>query len=140
MLYTTYLKTLTQCPFCDNKDRIIFENKEAFITYAKAPYAQYHILVIPKRHIDSFLELTKSEDAHIIMLLRKGVKLLHTLGYKNCSILVRDGKDSGKSIKHLHYHIIPNHRIGDLDIHGEKRKVLTPQETNRLGERLKKKI
>lgn len=139
MLYTTYLKTLTSCPFCGHTDRRIFENRDAFLTYAKAPYAPHHLLVIPKRHVSSFLELTKSEDASITKLLHKGVELLHTFGNANCSILVRDGKGSGKSIQHLHYHIIPNHRIGDLDVNGAKRKVLTQQEINNVIKELKNK-
>lgn len=140
MLYKTYLKTLTQCPFCINKDRKILENKEAFLTYARAPYAQHHLLVIPKRHVDSFLDLKNIENSSITKLLHKGVHLLHTLGHVNCSILVRDGKGSGKSIEHLHYHIIPNHRIGDLDIHGEKRRVLTEQEICTVVKELKESV
>ncbi len=140
MLYKTYLKTLTSCPFCDHKDRKIVENKNAFLTYAKAPYAPHHILVVPQRHVDSFLDLTKAEEASITMLLRKGVKMLHAMGDKNCSILVRDGMGTGKSIAHLHYHIIPNHRIGDLDINGEKRKVLTQKEISHVLKELKEAL
>ena len=138
MLYTAYLKKLTICPFCDGADRQIIKQKSAYLTYAKAPYAPYHLLVVPKRHTQSFLSLTKTENADIAKLLHAGVQILHKLGIKNCSILVRDGMGAGKSIKHLHYHIIPNHRIGDLDIHGEQRRILTEKEITNLIKKIKK--
>ncbi len=132
MLYTSYLERVTACPFCKNRKEHILENKTAFLTFALAPYAPYHLLVVPKRHIDSFFNLTSAENADISKLLTLGRLLLKKLGCHDFSILVRQGEKSGKSISHLHYHLIPQHRIGDLDINADKRKLLTPLQVKKL--------
>jgi len=128
MLYEDYLKTLTKCPFCDCKDRMIKENKEAFLTYSKAPYHKHHLLVIPRRHTELYLDITDTELDAIQELLHHGMKLLKAIGYKNISMLVRDGDNTGKSIQHMHFHIVPNVLIGDLDHYGNPRMILSPEE------------
>ncbi len=125
MLYKEFLKKKRACPFCRLSNQVIVTSKLSFLTYAVAPYTDGHLLVIPKRHVDSFLALTQSEHLDIEQLLEKGVAIVKHLGYSNYSILVRNGDNHQKSVKHLHYHIIPNHRIGDLDATGQPRAVLT---------------
>ena len=129
MLYTDFQKNAKQCPFCFTKNnRSIVAYETAFLTYALAPYHQHHLLVIPRRHVETFMYLNAEESEEIDGLLRYGVRLLHAHGYKDCTILVRDGIGSGKSIRHLHYHIIPNIQIGDLDHYGQERTIMTPSE------------
>jgi diadenosine tetraphosphate (Ap4A) HIT family hydrolase len=132
MLYTEYMKTLGVCPFCRTDDRLIKDNEYAFLTYSLAPYSEHHLLVSPKRHVESFLDLTEGEFRDIEELLRNGAKLLQLLGHTDYSILVRNGDDSGKSVRHLHYHIVPHVHIGDLDHNGEERRILTEREIDAL--------
>ena len=58
--------------------------------------------------------------------------MLRKLGYENVSLLVREGKDSGKSVAHLHYHIIPNIQLGSSTHGGTERVVLTDREVDVL--------
>jgi len=132
VLYKDFLKTVKKCPFCHDSNRIILENKYAFLTYALAPYSSHHLLIIPRRHVKSFTDLNKKEEKAISDLLESGVKMLHKYGCKNCSILVRDGGDKMKSVEHLHYHIIPNHRIGDLDNKGKPRKIVNEKQIEKI--------
>ncbi len=132
MLYIDYLKTVTECPFCNLKNQIVKENATAFLTYAVAPYSKHHLLVIPKRHLKSFLELTREETMDIEELLRYGAELLRVLKDTDYSILVRTGEDVGKSVAHLHYHIIPKIEIGSQTYGGGDRKVLTDDEVKGL--------
>ena len=132
MLYTEYMKTLDRCPFCRTDDRRIRENGRAILTYSLAPYHEHHLLVVPKRHVETFLDLTEGESRDIEELLRSGAKLLQLLGHTDYSILVRNGDDSGKSVKHLHYHIVPFVHIGDLDHDGDERRILTEEEVDAL--------
>jgi diadenosine tetraphosphate (Ap4A) HIT family hydrolase len=99
-----------------------------------APYSNGHLLVIPKRHIKSLLKMTKGEGSDILDLLNKASKIMDFMNCKNYSILVREGalEKIGKSIDHLHYHIIPDHRIGDLDTKGRARRIMTEQEIDDL--------
>lgn len=132
MLYRDYCEILEVCPFCDGKNHELVTYETAFLTYALALYHQHHLLVIPRRHVESFLKLDAEEYGEISGLLRYGVRLLHQLGYHDCTILVRDGKKAGKSIPHLHYHIVPVDQIGDLNHKGEPRRILTKTEVKRL--------
>lgn len=50
--------------------------------------------------------------------------------------MVREGDDSNKSIKHLHYHLIPEDPIGDLNAAGKPRVVLTEKEIKELSRRV----
>lgn len=128
MLYRDFLKELHVCPFCDGRQPMLIEQAHAYLTYALAPYHSHHMLVIPKRHVLPFLDLSQDEQNAITMLIRSGFAALKHLGYDNITVLVREGDDSGKSIAHLHYHLIPNIRIGDVDHSGHERSVLTPKE------------
>jgi diadenosine tetraphosphate (Ap4A) HIT family hydrolase len=133
MYYKDLLKTRTSCPFCKPyTQRAIKRIGSTYLTYALAPYHKHHLLVITDRHIENFQDLSPEETKSINDLLHVGVDLLKSIGYKNYSILVRNGEEIGKSIPHLHYHIIPCVMIGDLDHHGEERKVLTDLEINDL--------
>ncbi len=139
MLYSNFIKKIRKCPFCHCQQEIIYQNKTAFLTFALAPYHPYHLLVIPKRHIVSFLHLKTKERENIDKLIRQGISKLHQLKIKNISVLVRDGSlaGSGKSILHLHYHIIPNTHIGNLNHRGQPRKILSVQQIKKTINKLK---
>jgi len=133
MLYIDFLKTRTACPFCEPvAGRAFAKNELAFLTYALAPYHQHHLLVVPQRHIESFHDLTPDESAAIDALVRQGVHMLESIGYEDYTVLVRSGMKSGKSVSHLHYHIIPSVVVGDLDHKGDERKVMTDEEIERI--------
>jgi len=140
MRYIDFLKTVKKCPFCFiNKKLIIKDGKQVFLKYANAPYIKNHLLVIPKRDVVSFLKLTSEERKEIEQMLKFGVKILHKNGHLNVSILVRDGTDVGKSVPHLHYHIIPDMPIGPPELVSKKREVLTEEEEMTVVKKFKKK-
>lgn len=136
MLYEKFLKIRKLCPFCAAKDRIFARRKTAYLTYALAPYTKYHLLAVPKRHVISLRELHPAEEKDLANLAKFGVKILNKLKIKSATVLVRDG-GLNKSVAHLHYHIIPNHRIGDLDSRGKPRRVLTEKEIKTLAQRIR---
>jgi len=134
MNYKEFLKTQTGCPFCEPRfNRTICEEGNAYLTYSIAPYHKHHLLVVTKRHIENFEELGNEEIESINKLLHIGVKMIKSLGYKDYSILLRNGPDSDKSVEHLHCHIIPVSMIGDLDHKGEERSVMTEEEIKQLS-------
>jgi len=139
MLYNQFLENIDHCPFCNPKsNEIIKENKKTFLTYALAPYHKHHLLIVPKRHLSEFEELTRDELHEIDLMLRQGVKILRSIGYKDYTILVRNGKNEGKTVEHLHYHIVPITLIGDLDHFGKHRKILGDNEIEETLRELKR--
>ena len=130
MLYKKYLKKLKQCPFCClRKDEMLRQNKYAILTLAKAPYTKDHLLVVPKKHVIKINSLNQKQKDDVEKLICYGIKKLNKK-YKNISVLYREGdKDKvGKSIDHVHYHIIPNLMIGSKNINGNTRKVYSEKE------------
>jgi len=136
--YLAYLKTLKTCPFCEeDPTRSLLENENAYLTYSLAPYHKYHLLVIPKRHVEKLKDLKWHEQVSITALLYVGIKALDALGHDDCSIVA---KDNFKTIPHLHYHIIPGGEIEDISLDTEMRSLLTKTETINLTKELEKQL
>lgn len=100
-----------KCVFCDLKDKYIIAEKDGVaLTVALFPYIDGHLLIIPRRHIETINDLNEKEEKAIFELKALGTKLLkEKMGIENCWILVRegDGIKAGKTVLHLHYHILP---------------------------------
>ena len=138
MQYKVFLQQQHECPFCtpQQQTRSILESRLSFLTYNIAPYHAHHLLVIPKRHYEHILDLTQAEQRDVLGLIDRGMKLLQALGYPDITLLLREGEHSGKSVKHLHYHLIPKILIGDVQHDGGSRSVLTEKQVLHLKQEL----
>lgn len=132
MLYSTFLKKTKRCPFCAPDQRVFAKNAKAYLTYSIAPYSTYHLLAIPKRHVESLSELTAAEMRDVQAMVAAGIGVLAIKGIEDYTVLARNGRASGKSVPHLHYHLIPKHRMGDLDREQSLRKVLDEKGVRKL--------
>ena len=142
MFYQNYLKSVRKCPFCSlSRAEILKENKNAVIIPAKAPYTKDHLLVVPKKHILSFKDMTLEEEKDLDKLVDFAMRKIHKK-YRDVSILYREGdmKKVGKSIDHVHYHIIPNLKIGAIDINLKKRIILEDRDYLKLVEKMKREL
>lgn len=142
MKYTDYIDSLPAgtCPFCASDDRRLIENKTAYVTYALAPYHKHHLLIVPKEHQKSFLHLSPEEHADIQDLAEKSSRLLRYLGYENFTLMVREWTKGEKSVEHLHYHFIPNVRLGDMNHANGVRTVMSDGELQSLVTELRDAI
>jgi len=105
------------CLFCNtSKKEFIFENDLSFVTFDSYPVSQFHSLIIPKRHIQNYFDLTNDELLACHGLLLKIKNKINsddnTVGGFN--IGVNSEKIAGQSILHCHIHLIPR-REGDVD-------------------------
>jgi len=105
------------CLFCNtSKKEIIFENDLAFVAFDSYPVSKFHSLIIPKRHIQNYFDLTNDELLACHGLLLKIKNKINsddnTVGGFN--IGVNSEKIAGQSILHCHIHLIPR-REGDVD-------------------------
>ena len=126
MLYEKFLKKHHKCPFCNLMDEeILKQNKYAILTLARAPYIRGHLLVFPKKHVLKINKLSKKQKDAVEKLIYYGMKKLHKK-YKNVTVLYREGnkKEVGKSINHVHYHLIPELQIGAQEKIWKNRKIL----------------
>lgn len=75
------------------------------------PIAPVHILVIPKKHINSFMEL---EDDELMVHINKTIKKVATevgVSEKGFRVVTNIGGDGGQAVKHLHYHILGGEKL-----------------------------
>jgi diadenosine tetraphosphate (Ap4A) HIT family hydrolase len=103
------------CPFCTLPSaRVIVENVTAMVIRDGYPVSPGHTLVIPKRHIGSFFDLSDLERRELLSLLDHAKRALdeelHPQGY---NIGINDGAAAGQTVPHLHVHLIPRFE-GDL--------------------------
>lgn len=108
------------CILCRRDDprfnRIMCENTTFFVRHDNYPSAPGHVELVPKRHIESFFDLTDQELTDFYALLLQARKILveeydPPHGY---TIGVNEGRAAGRSIDHLHVHLIPRY-FGDVD-------------------------
>ena len=109
---------MIDCLFCDRinttQHHIILESDETYVRWDNMPVSQGHLEIVPKRHVVSFFELTEQELSSIykLMIQAKGLldKKYSPAGY---TIGVNEGEAAGRTIHHLHIHLIPRY-LGDV--------------------------
>lgn len=96
--------------YCDEvfsgktKVEIVKETKNVLAFYHTKPYYPVHIVVTPKKHISSLVELDENDITLELIDVLKSVSAEIKEKYKSCRITTNlgDYQDS----KHLHFHII----------------------------------
>ena len=105
------------CLFCNIKaSGLTDENKLAYASYDTYPVSKYHCLIIPKRHIKDYFELTEEEILACNQLTLKIKKEIMNIdpSVKGFNIGTNSGIVAGQSIMHCHIHLIPR-REGDVE-------------------------
>ena len=66
------------CLFCDvKKTGIVYENELAYASYDSYPVSEHHCLIIPKRHIKDYFDLSNDELVacnDLIQIIKKEIK------------------------------------------------------------------
>lgn len=111
---------MSPCPFCDyDLSRPALSNEHALAIYDGFPISPGHALIIPKRHVASFFELTVEEQRAMLELLAEiRQKLLVERNPDGFNIGINDGAAAGQTVMHLHIHLIPRYAGDQLDPRG----------------------
>lgn len=105
------------CVFCGGieKDRVLFETRKWIAMYDKYPVSKGHVLLIPKKHYETFFDLPEQLTNSIQYWIKHIKNILddkyHPSGY---NIGVNCGKSAGQTVMHCHIHIIPRYD-GDVE-------------------------
>ena len=105
------------CLFCNTKESgINFENELAYASYDTYPVSKHHCLIVPKRHIQDYFELTNEEliACNNLIKIVKNEILKKDQSVDGFNLGTNIGKVSGQSIFHCHFHLIPR-RDGDVE-------------------------
>ena len=103
------------CPFCAlPAERILILADEALVIRDAFPVSPGHTLVVPRRHIGSFFDLSDAERTCMVELLAQAKAQLD-LSFQpdGFNIGINDGAAAGQTVQHLHLHLIPRYR-GDV--------------------------
>ena len=78
------------------------------------PKAPVHVLIIPKKHITSMMEITK-EDVPIIGHMMEVAGIVgRQEGLKAYKLVINNGKDAGQEVMHLHMHLLGGRHVSGL--------------------------
>ena len=99
------------CAFCDQEvlDRQKFyEDDLVLALYTHKPVFPGHCLIIPKRHVERFEQLSDEEVTQMGRIIRKVDQAVMEL-FKTSSYLLleKNGREVGQSVPHVHFHYIP---------------------------------
>jgi diadenosine tetraphosphate (Ap4A) HIT family hydrolase len=104
------------CIFCEaaQNRKILVENKHCIAFLDSYPVTKGHTLIVPKRHVKDYFELSELERSAASDLLRiRRIELLELdSSIKGFNVGVNCGEPSGQTIEHCHIHLIPR-REGD---------------------------
>jgi diadenosine tetraphosphate (Ap4A) HIT family hydrolase len=104
------------CPFCnpDSERELIAESATAYAIFDKYPVNDGHALVIPKRHVADFFELTFKEKSACLYLLEFVKPIIKSqFNPDGFNIGINIGESAGQTIPHVHIHLIPRYK-GDV--------------------------
>jgi len=116
------------CPFCEYDP--VIDGTLVYVRYDIYPVSKGHCLVMPKRHVETWFDLNKEEQAEAFELIDQVKARLdkeyapdgYNIGF-NC------GEAAGQTIPHAHIHVIPRYKGGMENPRGGVRGVI-PEKQN----------
>lgn len=109
---------MEDCIFCKiiNKQipsQIIYEDDELIAFKDIEPMAPVHVLVLPKKHIKSAMDLTDEDSILIGKIYSVIKKLAVDLGISESGFRVVNncGEDAGQTVKHIHFHVLGGEKL-----------------------------
>ena len=100
---------MSDCIFCkiiagEFGTEFVYENEHAVVFKDINPKADIHLLVVPRKHVESLNEL---DDEVLLGKLMMTVKdATKKLGIKSYRTVINTGKEAGQEVFHLHIHIL----------------------------------
>lgn len=107
------------CLFCkivkkEIPSEVVYEDEEVLAFKDIHPAAPIHILVIPKKHITSLVDL-KQEDIPVIGKIYEVINKIakqQEFDQKGFRVIVNCGEDGGQEVGHLHFHLLAGKKLG----------------------------
>ncbi len=110
---------MDDCLFCkiikkEIPSKVVYEDDTVLAFRDINPVAPVHILVIPKKHIGSVVELTNEDEAVVgkIYTIINKIAKQEGIVEKGFRVIVNCGEDGGQEVKHLHFHLLGGKKLG----------------------------
>jgi len=109
---------MNDCLFCGIVDgkikaEIVYRDDAVVAFKDINPKAPVHILIIPRKHIASVLDLQESDGFVLAAIFRAAAKLAdeHGIAKNGFRVVVNSGDDAGQTVFHLHYHLLGGRQL-----------------------------
>ncbi|MCS7279256.1 MAG: histidine triad nucleotide-binding protein [Thermodesulfobacteriaceae bacterium] len=108
------------CIFCKiiNREipsKVVYEDERIIAFEDINPQAPYHILLVPKKHLATLLEISE-EDKELIghlFLIANQIAKDKGIAEKGFRVIVNCNEEGGQKIFHLHFHLLGGRRLSD---------------------------
>ena len=113
------------CELC-TPDKVLLGDDLAYVRLDNNSLSRGHALVVPRRHVADFFEMTPAEKTAVLVLLdaaKMQIDKEHAPDGYNIGVNV--GKAAGQSRMHVHVHLIPRYAGDVADPRGGIRCVLS---------------
>ena len=124
---------MSDCIFCKIIAKqipagIVYEDEKIIAFLDVNPVHPGHALVMPKTHVESFIDLPSETCVAVGGLAQKIMRaFMENMGYEGANLIQNNGKAAGQVVPHVHFHVIPR-RLGDGLTHWSGRNYENGQE------------
>lgn len=107
---------MNNCPFCSfNTKQYLIEGEHSYAKFDGYPVSDGHALIISKKHVSNYFDLSEVVQNDMMKLVSKVKKLLDfKYGTSDYNVGINCGNHAGQTIDHVHIHLIPR-RKGDIE-------------------------
>lgn len=108
---------MKDCLFCkivngDINSEKIYEDDEILAFKDINPKAPVHILIIPKKHIESLKSIENDDEALMGKIITKIKKIAEEQGLENGYRVVNNcGEDGCQEVMHIHFHLLGGKKL-----------------------------
>lgn len=107
------MSDVAACIFCkivrgELPSSILYQDGEVMAFKDIHPGAPTHVLLIPRRHINSAAEVTEADAPVVGHLIAVAAQLARDLGIAETGyrLVTNIGREGGQSVFHLHFHLM----------------------------------
>ena len=111
---------MDNCIFCkiingEIPSNKVYEDDEILAFKDINPQMPVHILIVPKKHFKSIMDISKEDELLIGKIFTVIQKIAKELGIDNDGfrIISNCGENAGQTVKHLHFHILAGKKMSD---------------------------
>lgn len=112
---------MDECVFCriagkETGAETVYEDEKIIAFRDINPAAKVHVLIIPKKHMESIAEVQSSdrELAGDILAAAEKIAVQEKIDATGYRLLVNSGADAGQVVPHLHFHLLGGERLKGL--------------------------
>jgi len=101
-------KNCVFCTFKESENRYFYADDLVLAFHSYKPVHPGHALIIPKRHVERFEELTEAEVNRMMAVIKKvhnaTCKVQGTSSYM---LWEKNGREAFQTVPHVHFHYVP---------------------------------